>query len=222
MSIKFSKESRIFRDFRCIPYADYHYLVRFYEQYFADIDHLSFDESMIITYYYAVALYETEAYYSFLTVADDMIEKSIINSIQYIDGQDVYMNLLYKKVVAQLQLKKQRKALHLAKQLVRIAPQDEQYTHLLYHCYRDCRPAFVRKTLLISAAIVLTDAIFMVVLTSLYTQWSSAVYLLHYLLMLSTLGGLMASAVHQLKYVMLPTRQIKEVAQSDKRSKKVY
>ena len=54
MSIKFSKESRIFRDFRCIPYADYHYLVRFYEQYFADIDHLSLDESMIITYYYAV------------------------------------------------------------------------------------------------------------------------------------------------------------------------
>ena len=221
MSIKFSKESRIFRDFRCIPYADYHYMIRFYEQYFVDIDHLPFDEGMIIRYYYAVALFETEAYHSFLALANEMIEKSIVNNIQFIDGQDVYMNLLYKKVVAHLQLKELSKALHLSQQLVRIVPQENKYTHLLYHCYKDSCPGFVRKTLLVSAALVLVDAVFMVVMTSFYTQWSYGVYWVHYLLMFSTLVCLISSAVHHLNYVILPTYKTHEKNNKNKRYSKI-
>lgn len=221
MSIKYSKESRIFRDFRCIPYADYFYMIRFFEQYYAEFNHLTFDEEMIITYYYAVALYETESYYSFLKVADQLIEDSIVNNIQFVDGQDIYMNLLSNKACAMLQLEKVVQAQQLAEQIVRIAPHDNNYTQLLYHCTKAKRPASARNMLLFSAAAVFTDSIFIIVQTSFYTELSFAASVVHYILLLLAFVGLCFSAACHFKQVSSPTRQFVQKARQDKRQSRI-
>lgn len=216
MSIKYSEQSRIFRDFRSIPYSDYYYLIRFYEQYYQDIDHLPFDEGLIMSYYYANALFETQEYDTHIETANYILEQSIINNVRYIDGEDVYMTVLYKKTYAHLKLGEIETAQNLATQLVRLDHNHYFYPILLRQCFLEKRPSWIRPTLTMSAVSTVMGAIVTIIFSSFYMVLPAQAVIVPYSLLLVAMVGLFSTAVGYYKYVIAPVRQILKQAQIDK------
>lgn len=210
MSIKYSEQSRIFRDFRSIPYSDYYYLIRFYEQNNKDIGFLPLEEGMIMSYYYANALFETQEYELHIQIANDLLEQSIIHNIRYIDGEDVYMTVLYKKANAHLQLEQLDIAQRLATQLLRLEPQQFYYQALLRQCFLVRRPYWLRPTLTISAVATLMGAFATIVLFSFRgsVEISNRLLFMPYSLLGFATLGLLATAIGYYKYVMAPSQEI--------------
>lgn len=212
MSIKYSEQSRIFRDFRSIPYSDYYYLIRFYEQNNKDISFLPLEEGMIMSYYYANALFETQEYELHIQIANDLLEQSIIHNVCYIDGEDVYMTVLYKKAHAHLKLEQLDTAQRLATQLLRLEPQQFHYQALLRQCFLVRRPYWLRPTLTISAVATLMGAFATIVLFSFRgsVEMSDRLLLMPYSLLGFATLGLLATAIGYYKYVMAPSQEILE------------
>ncbi|MCH2021645.1 MAG: hypothetical protein MK207_04120 [Saprospiraceae bacterium] len=218
MSIQYSQESRIFRDFRCIPYSDYYYLIRFYEQYNTDIDHLPFDQGLIMSYYYANALFETYEYESHIKIANYILEQSIINNIRYIDGDDVYVTTLYKKTYAHMKLGEYDVAKDLAKQLVRITDNNIHCSNLLAQCYREVRPSWVKPVLITSATASLFAAISIILFSFFQEFFAPQLFHVSYALFSLAVIGLSASIFVHYKYVVAPTRKILSQARADRKS----
>lgn len=216
MSIKYSEQSRIFRDFRSIPYSDYYYLIRFYEQYYQEIDYLPFDEGLIMSYYYANALFETKEYDTCITIANHILEQSIIHNIRYIDGEDVYMTILYRKSVAHLKLGEIEPAKRFATQLVRLEPNNYSYQFLLRQCFLEVRPTWIRPTLTISAVATLMGAITTIVFSSLYLYLPAQAIIMPYSLLFLATVGLTATAIGYYHYIMAPTQKVITQAKADK------
>lgn len=210
MNIKYSEQSRIFRDFRSIPYSDYYYLIRFYEQNNKDINFLPLDEGIIMSYYYANALFETQEYELYLQVANELLEQSIIHNIRYIDGEDVYMTVLYKKTSVHLKLGQLETAQRLSTQLLRLEPEQFHYQALLRQCFLIARPYWLRPILTTSAIATLMGAFATIVLFSFRHAVDHAERLLimpYALLAFATLG-LVTTAVGYYKYIIEPSNKI--------------
>ncbi|CAA6801199.1 MAG: Unknown protein [uncultured Aureispira sp.] len=220
MSIKYSEQSRIFRDFRSIPYSDYYYLIRFYEQYDQDLDHLPFDESLIMSYYYANALFETQEYDIQIETSNYILEQSIINNVRYIDGEDVYMTVLHKKAYAHLKLGEIETAQKLATQLVRLDHNQYAYSILLRACFLAKRPSWIRPVLTASSISTILGGIITIIFSFFYLSLPAQAVLLPYGLLLLAAIGLFATAVGYYKYIMSPVRQILKQAQIDKKNAK--
>lgn len=216
MSIKYSEQSRIFRDFRSIPYSDYYYLIRFYEQYDQDISHLPFDEGLIMSYYYANALFETQEYDTHIEMSNYILEQSIINNVRYIDGEDIYMTVLHKKTYAHLKLGEIETAQNLATQLVRLDTNHYLYHILLRQCFLEKRPTWIRPVLTMSAVTTVMGAIITIVFSSFYMSLPAQAVMIPYSLLLLALTGLITTAVGYYKYIIAPVRQILKQAQLDK------
>ncbi len=218
MSIKYSEQSRIFRDFRSIPYSDYYYLIRFYEQNNKDIDFLPLDEGMIMSYYYANALFETQEYKLHIQVANELLEQSIVHNIRYIDGEDVYLTVLYKKTSAHLKLGQVEMAERLATQLLRLEPQQFHYQALLRQCFLLRRPNWLRPTLTVSAIATLMGAFTTIVLFSFRNslEASNKMLVVPYSLLAFATLGLIATALGYYKHIISPSRDILQKAKTYK------
>ncbi|WMX14753.1 MULTISPECIES: hypothetical protein [unclassified Aureispira] len=216
MSIKYSEQSRIFRDFRSIPYSDYYYLIRFYEQYDQDISDLPFDEGLIMSYYYANALFETQEYDTHIAMSNYILEQSIIHNVRYIDGEDVYMTVLHKKTYSHLKLEETETAQNLATQLVRLDPSHYLYHILLRQCFSAKRPTWIRPLLTMSAVSTIMGAIVTIIFSSFYLSLPAQAILIPYSLLLVAMIGLTATAWGYYKYIMAPVRKILKQAQIDK------
>lgn len=218
MSIQYSEQSRIFRDFRSIPYSDYYYLIRFYEQNNEDIYFLPLDEGMIMSYYYANALFETQEYKLHIQIANELLEQSIIHNIRYIDGEDVYMTVLYKKANAHLRLGQLDTAKRLSTQLLRLEPQQLHYQALLRECFLTCRPNWMRPVLTSSAVTTLMGAFTTVILFALRSfieVFDKLLFIPYSLLAFATLG-LLTTAIGYYKYVIAPSKEILQEAKAYK------
>ena len=216
MSIKYSEQSRIFRDFRSIPYSDYYYLIRFYEQYYQDIDHLPFDEGLIMSYYYANALFETQEYDTHIETSNYILEQSIINNVRYIDGEDVYMTVLHKKTYAHLKLGEIETAQKLATQLVRLDEKNHFYPILLRQCFLAKRPSWISSLLKMSAVTTVIGAIVTIIFSSFYQSLPELTIVIPYALLLVAMIGLFVTAIAYYKHIIAPVRQILKQAQIDK------
>ena len=218
MSTKFSEQSRIFRDFRSIPYSDYYYLIRFYEQNTEDIHYLPLSEGLIMTYYYANALFETQEHALFVPVANDILEQSIIHNIRYIDGEDVYLTVLYKKICAHLRLEENDIALRLATQLLRLEPERFEFQALVRQCFLVTRPNWLRPTLTISAIATLMGAFITVILSSFpsHINIPDKTMLMPFGLLLMATFGLLATAFGYYRHIVAPSRDIIRQAKADK------
>lgn len=213
MGIKYSEQSRIFRDFRSIPYSDYYYLIRFYEQYYKDIDYLPFDESLIMSYYYANALFETGEYDTHLTIANHILEQSMINNVRYIDGEDVYITILYQKACAHLKLGELQSAKRFATQLVRMDTNNPTYSELLRLCFIVERPAWIRITLMTSTCASLMAALATIILSLFHSFPSQAVIMPYSLLFLAAIG-LSATAIGYFKHIQYPLNKVMQQAKA--------
>ena len=88
MSVLFSNPSKVFCDFRSIDKYDFHYIVKFYEDTFESKHYIDREEELIMKYYYALSLFETNELNLFIEQADDILCHIFEHNISSIDGQE--------------------------------------------------------------------------------------------------------------------------------------
>lgn len=182
-------------------------MISFYEKNHKDIRYLPFEEEMTILFYYTNALFETHNFNTHITLAEKLLEMSIVHNLEYVDEYDVYMTLLHQKTAAHLYLGETEKATLLAKQLIGIDKDQRKHRLLLQQCFLINRPAWIRPTLTVSAIATLMGAFTMIIFASLQqyqTQWMVAPY---GLFTIATIG-LATSAIGYYCHVVSPVKKV--------------
>ena len=171
--------SSIYQRFKKIESGQYREIIRFYEGCKDQIIELKFGEYFELQTLYTLALYEIGAYESFLSCVGQIIEESVINNIKYFHGRDIYQELLFKKANAHFQLFQYARATHILKELIKIAPDEKSYLHLLKRTLSNRKPQYVHNTRAASVFIfILTSIIIAVEILVVRNFWSEFVYLI--------------------------------------------
>lgn len=126
---------KVFRDFKRLDNQNHHSIVQFCEEHQKAIEELNDDEYFEIQVSYVNALFEIEAYHKHIKVAKGVIELSIIQNIQFINNEDVYLKMLYQKAISNLYTENIEQAIHISKELIKLEPQNKEYISLLNRCY---------------------------------------------------------------------------------------
>lgn len=147
--------SDLYRNFRHIRRDDVYAQIRFYEKYADDLIVLSSEEHFTICCYYANALFAAEDYGRYLIKAPEILERSIIENIRYIDDIDVYIEHLEKMSMAYLKLKDFDNALKIAVQLYNISGREKKYKILLKKILKSQRPKIILELFAVSICLAL-------------------------------------------------------------------
>lgn len=100
MKPDYSANTRILKDFKHISKKDYVNIVRFYRATKPYLSQMNFEESFAISTAYLNALFHLKEYQEVILQADKIIETSILENIQYQDGEDIYLRTLYQKAIS--------------------------------------------------------------------------------------------------------------------------
>ena len=146
MSIQFSYPSDLFDRFRNIHESDVYGVIRFYENHLDELYFMPFEERFIMLCYYSNALFAAEAYQKHFETAKELLEASIIEGIQYVDGHDVFVHTLYQKAESHIHLRELEEAAKISRQLLAIDPtQKKKWLAQLKKSLLLQRPAWVQK-----------------------------------------------------------------------------
>jgi len=145
MDIPFVYNPTLFEEFLDIGNNDIYTLIRFYERHEKDLWQINSEERFIVLCYYCNALYISASPEKHLAYADRVLEGSILESIQYVDGKDVFVYTLYQKIHSHIKLRQYEEAIRLAKQLLHIAPKQKRHVILLRKTLLIRRPIWVQK-----------------------------------------------------------------------------
>lgn len=171
-------------------------------------------------YYYANALFETQEHALFIPIANEILEQSIIHNIRYIDGEDVYMMVLYKKACAHLRLEENNTALNISTQLLRLDPQRFEYQALVRQCFLITRPYWLRPTLTISAIATLMGAFTTVILFSFpqHLVLPDRAMMVPFSIFLMATLGLLITAFGYYRHIAAPSGALIRKAKADKKA----
>lgn len=148
METQYIANSTLLRYFRSIEPGAYLHIMDFFESYETEIQALEVQEYIIILSYYIDALYEVGDYEKeVIYYTEILLEQSIIENIQFVDGQDIYMRALLQRAVSFLQINDFNNAYILAKQLYRLAPNDSTCQRLIKDCLLLNKPKWILKAL---------------------------------------------------------------------------
>jgi hypothetical protein len=146
MSIQFSYPSDLFDRFRNIHESDVYGVIRFYENHIDELYFIPFEERFIMLCYYSNALFAAEEHQKYLETAKKILEASIIERIQYVDGHDIYVHTLYQKAESHIRLRELNEAAKISRQLLTIAPTGKKkWFAQLRKALLLQRPLWVRK-----------------------------------------------------------------------------
>jgi tetratricopeptide (TPR) repeat protein len=124
MQIRPTIYARLYRDFLAIEPKNYHAIIRFYEQWEAQIAQLDDDQHYQLLLAFTNALFEVGAYRQFLVVVDQAIlvslDESYLKDQHY--KQQLFEQLLFRKAAAFVQTIEPAKAEHVVRELLRINP----------------------------------------------------------------------------------------------------
>ncbi|MGB0863844.1 MAG: hypothetical protein ACPGXZ_13060, partial [Saprospiraceae bacterium] len=175
-------QSKVFRDFKTLDKRNYHSVVRFYERYKMAILALPFDETFVMKLAYCTALFEIGRYEQHLKLADEIIENSILNNIQFYQGEDIYLKTLFQKAKAQFQLKNYHSSEHILKELIKLSPRQKTYLKLLHRCFLKKSGKYLQNLQTVGIFILLVSAGFLViniiVIHSFYANYSNTTNLI--------------------------------------------
>lgn len=118
--------SRLFRDFLALAPSDYHGVIRFYEEQEAALYQMSAVEQTEVLLAYTQALFEVGAYRPFLAIADEAI-MAVLDADYHLGERSqrvVFHQLLFRKAAAYLHCHQPDKTVHVAKELLRLTPND--------------------------------------------------------------------------------------------------
>ena len=134
-------------------------IIRFYEANKQTLPHLDIDEFIEIELGYTNALFEVGRYESFLITVQYLLEALIYHNIQYVNGEDAYENLLFRKAAAHYQLLELNSAARVLWEILRINPDNQAAAYLLKRCLVKSEPLFLRTAKAISIFLFLLSAL---------------------------------------------------------------
>lgn len=178
---------RLYRNFKSLESADFHGIVRFYEQYEDGIRALDFDEFLECTLVYANALFETGQHGKHLVMSDHLLEIIIMQNVESWGGEDLYERVLFRKAISLFQLEEYPKAIHVLRELVKIAPDDPMPRRFLEKCLLRQKPGWLMKTraafiaFSLLAALVVAFEIF--VIEPFFDAWLRSAQIAHNMLL---------------------------------------
>ena len=137
---------RLYRNFKAIDTADYHGIVRYYEQFEDAIGSLDMEEYFDCTWAYTNALFEIGNYAQHLVMCDHLLELVIMQNIENWGGEDIYAKLLFKKAAALYQLQEYPKAAYILRELIKLYPNYRMSVRFLRACLLRQRPKWLTTT----------------------------------------------------------------------------
>ncbi len=139
-----STSTKLYQDFKDIDGVEYHTIIRFYEAKATAISRLNFDLYFDILVDYTNALFEVGAYNKHLSTVDEVIRLSIEHNIQFYKGEDIYFKNLYQKAATHYNRLEHEEAIHILKELIKIAPYHGLSILFLKKCMNRAQPNYIK------------------------------------------------------------------------------
>lgn len=150
---------KLYHNFKSLRVNDFQGIVRYYEEYEAEIRLLDFEEYFDCTYTYAAALFETADFRTHIVVCDLLLETIIMENVVNWAGEDVYTQVLFKKAASLHQLGEDTQAEHVLRELLKIQPDDQLAQHTLQANLLRRRPHWLLQARAITLAALLLGAL---------------------------------------------------------------
>lgn len=128
-------QSPVFIDFETLGKRNYHEIVRFCERNRDAMNQLNFDEFFIMELSYCDALFQMDMFDKHIYTANHVIELSILNNVQFYEGEDIYHRTLFQKAQAHKALNQLSEAIHITKELLKMNKTQKEYQQFLKLCY---------------------------------------------------------------------------------------
>jgi len=125
--------SQLYRQLRDLDPHDYQRVIRRYEEKEDELGRLDALEYFELTVYYVDALYQTGAFRQHQLMVDLVIEASIRECFEVVDGfsSDIFQFMLFRKAAAAYRLRDFATAIHVGRELVRIDAGRKLYVRFL-------------------------------------------------------------------------------------------
>jgi tetratricopeptide (TPR) repeat protein len=195
----------LYSNFRHIRRDDVYAQIRFYERHADALSYLNSAEHFTVCCYYANALFAAEDFERYLLIAPEILERSIVDNIQFVDGVDVYMDHLEKMSIAYLKLKQYETAVKICVQLYNISGRAKKYKILLKRMLKSQRPKIILDLFAISICLALfwtsCEIGSLLVFEAFYTQAATFIDMLQSLLLYTLLGSLSVALLGHYFYV---------------------
>ena len=154
-----STSTKLYRNFKDIDGVEYHTIIRFYESKATEISRLNFELYFDILVDYTNALFEVGAYAKHLKSVEEVIHLSIEHNIQFYRGEDIYFKNLYQKAATHYNRLEDEKAIHILKELIKIAPYHGLSILFLKKCMNRTQPNYIKIARATSIVLFLSAAI---------------------------------------------------------------
>ncbi len=152
-------QSKIFRDFKAIEANAYRQIIHFYEKQELQIRQLDFDEHFEVLTTYVSALFEVGSYPKHLLLVDAVIEMAITHNITFYKGEDIFLQMLFRKAASLYNLLEYQKAEYILREIIRINPWNKDAVFFLKKCLRRQQPRYIQWTRAMSIVMFLLAAI---------------------------------------------------------------
>lgn len=137
---------KLYRNFKAIGAADYHGIVRYFEQFEEAINTLDPEEYFDCALAYTNALFETGNLGQHVVMSDHLLELVIMQNIETWGGEDVYRQLLLKKSISLYKLQEYTRSEHILRELIKINPRDPWPVSMLRKCLLRHKPAWLWRS----------------------------------------------------------------------------
>lgn len=151
-------QSSLFKNFKAIGAGEFRQVVWYYEKHQKAILSLEFEEYFEIQVAYTHALFEISEYQKHIKMADLVIETSIMENIKYVNGQEIFKTMLFRKSASHYNLFEYKKAIHVLRELLKIEPNNHENVLFLERCLRQDRPQIMRHARAIAILLFLMSA----------------------------------------------------------------
>ncbi len=156
-------DSTIIQDFQNLDRENFYSVVHFYEARESEIAKIDLEERFLLKVYYSTALFETGAYQKMLLEADQILEESIIHNFRFIDGEDVFIKVLYQKGFSLACIHDYQAAEKVFHDLVKIQPKHAPYRKLLKKCILRQRPLYIKRMFALGVFFYLLSIVLIIV-----------------------------------------------------------
>jgi len=205
MKFNINPLSELYSNFRHIRRDDVYAQIRFYERHADALSYLNSEEHFTVCCYYANALFAAEDFERYLLIAPEILEKSIVDNIQFVDGTDVYLDHLEKMSIAYLKLKKYESAIKIGVQLYNISGRAKKYKLLLKRMLKSQRPKIILDLFAVSLCLGLiwtgSEIASLLVLEAFYANAALIIDMLQNILVFSLFGSLSLAMMGHYFYV---------------------
>lgn len=134
---KTTYQSAVYQNFETLDKRNYHEIIRFCDGNRVKMEQLSFDEFFIMELAYCNALFHMDYFEKHIETANEVIKLSILNNVQYYQGEDIYHKTLFQKAQAHRFLNQMSEAIHITKELIKMDSEPKEYQQFLKLCYTD-------------------------------------------------------------------------------------